>query len=80
MGNEEVIFQWINVDERLIDETLPKLMLHKSGLWSRKLGAPGGERENILLEETAHGRGIEAASLGTQGPQALGLRRCSWKR
>lgn len=43
MDNEEVIFQGINADERLIDVTLPK---ENAAVWNmfRKLREPGGGR------------------------------------
>lgn len=60
MDNAEVIFQGINVDERLIDEALPK-----GGCCSLEL-VPGNsehkeEREHSRREK-AQGRGMEASS------------------
>ena len=77
VDREEVIFQGINVDERLIDETLPKggccrvWVLFQETQSTRR-------RENTLLEEEAHGREIGAVPLSTQGLHHLGLRQCRW--
>lgn len=79
VDNKEVIFQRINVDERLVDETLPKGGCYKVWIVSQETQSTR-MRENILLEEKAHGREIEALLFCTQGPQSSGLRRCSWKR
>lgn len=74
MDNEEVIFQGINVDERLIDKTLPK------GGWCSLVCVPGN-RES--WEEGEHGSREslwekDGVSLGIRGRQSSGLWYYHW--
>lgn len=79
MDNEEIIFQGINVDERLIDETLPKggwcrvwIMFQGSG----KQKALEGGRTLFLRREFMGEGGLP---LDMQGPQSPGVWYYCWE-
>lgn len=71
MDNEEAIFQGINVDERLIDETLPKGGCCRAWIMFQETQSTR-RKENILLEEKAHRTGMESVlDWALSGPSQL---------